>query len=224
MTLATGKGGRYRYYKCNTRIGKGNQYCRGRSVPMEKLDQIVVETLANRVCAPGRVKNMLVQLRRNVKLERNGESQQRRALIRELEALKVASERLCEAVEKGVLPESLVQQRARKLATRRQEILIELGNLRQRESLPLVTLKPGYAEAFTDVLRETLVSDKRLAKRYLRLLVAEIRLTGHELKMTGTYAALAQAVVQTKLSALGGVPSFDPKWLPDQGSNLGPAD
>ena len=27
MTLATGKGGRYRYYKCNTRIGKGIDYC-----------------------------------------------------------------------------------------------------------------------------------------------------------------------------------------------------
>jgi site-specific DNA recombinase len=24
MTLATGKGGRYRNYKCNTRIGKGD--------------------------------------------------------------------------------------------------------------------------------------------------------------------------------------------------------
>ena len=25
----TGKGGRYRYYKCNTRIGKGIDYCKG---------------------------------------------------------------------------------------------------------------------------------------------------------------------------------------------------
>ena len=27
MTLATGKGGRYRYYKCNTRIAKHNDDC-----------------------------------------------------------------------------------------------------------------------------------------------------------------------------------------------------
>ena len=31
MTLATGKGGRYRYYKCNTRIGKGIDYCHERA-------------------------------------------------------------------------------------------------------------------------------------------------------------------------------------------------
>ena len=42
--------------------------------------------------------------------------------------------------------------------------------------------------------------------------------------MSGSYAALAQAVVQSRMGAPAGVPTFDPKWLPDQGSNLGPAD
>jgi site-specific DNA recombinase len=35
---------------------------------------------------------------------------------------------------------------------------------------------------------------------------------------------LAQAVAQTKMDAPSGVPTFAPNWLPDQGSNLGPAD
>jgi hypothetical protein len=46
MTLATGKGGRYRYYKCNTRIGQGRTLCAGRSIPMEKLDATVLHALA----------------------------------------------------------------------------------------------------------------------------------------------------------------------------------
>jgi len=44
-----------------------------------------------------------------------------------------------------------------------------------------------------------------------------------EMKITGSYAALAQAVVGN-LGDSTGVPRFAPKWLPDQGSNLGPAD
>jgi site-specific DNA recombinase len=41
MTLATGKGGQYRYYKCNTRIGQGIDACDTPAVPMTKLDAAV---------------------------------------------------------------------------------------------------------------------------------------------------------------------------------------
>jgi hypothetical protein len=44
-----------------------------------------------------------------------------------------------------------------------------------------------------------------------------------EVKITGSYAALAQAVAGNLGDSMG-VPRFAPKWLPDQGSNLGPAD
>jgi site-specific DNA recombinase len=225
MTLATGKGGRYRYYKCNTRIGKGTDLCAGRTISMEMLDGIVLRNLTDRICVPGRIKSMLTELQRSLKLNRTSESLRCRDLTRELEALKTGSERLYEAVEKGVLPlDASLQERARKLQTRRQEILIEIGNLRQRESLPAAGLKPGYIDAFAQVLRTRLLGDKHLAKQYLRLLVTAIRLTGQELKITGSYAALAQAVAQTKTGTHDAVPTFDPKWLPDQGSNLGPAD
>lgn len=38
MTLRTGKGGRYRYYTCSTKARQGETGCKGRSIPMEKLD------------------------------------------------------------------------------------------------------------------------------------------------------------------------------------------
>src|SRR5207249_7221036 len=62
-TLATGKGGRYRYYKCNTRIGQGRTLCSARSIPMERLDATVLEALADRVFTPKRVRVMLAELR-----------------------------------------------------------------------------------------------------------------------------------------------------------------
>lgn len=45
MTLRTGKGGRYRYYTCNTRVTQGKTACEGRNIPMQKLDTLVIEQL-----------------------------------------------------------------------------------------------------------------------------------------------------------------------------------
>jgi len=65
MTLATGKGGRYRYYKCNTRISKGNKLCDGKSIPMEKLDSLILNALADKVFDPERVKTMLSDMKKH---------------------------------------------------------------------------------------------------------------------------------------------------------------
>jgi len=42
MTLRTGKNGRYRYYACSIRARQGETGCKGRAIPMDKLDRIVV--------------------------------------------------------------------------------------------------------------------------------------------------------------------------------------
>ena len=48
MTLRTGKTGRYRYYTCSTCARQGKTACKGRSIPMDKLDRLVTERLADR--------------------------------------------------------------------------------------------------------------------------------------------------------------------------------
>ena len=52
MTLRTGKGGRYRYYTCSIKARQGETGCKGRSIPMEKLDDLVAEHIANRLLQP----------------------------------------------------------------------------------------------------------------------------------------------------------------------------
>jgi site-specific DNA recombinase len=225
MTLATGKSGKYRYYKCNRRIGQGNRYCNGRAVPMAKLDAAVLHTLADKVLTPARMKLMLAELKQRLKAGRSVEDEQLRGLARELDTLTLAANRLYEAVEKGVLPlDASLQERVRKQQTRRQEILIEMAGLRRREAVPLQNLQAGHIDGFARVVRAKLLTNSGFAKQYLRLLVSEIRLDGPEIKITGSYAALAQAVAQTRKGVSDGVPTFASNWLPDQGSNLGPAD
>lgn len=62
LTTATGKGGKYRYYKCNTRIGKGNHLCTKPAFPMQKMDDMVLSTLADKVFTADRVQIMMQEM------------------------------------------------------------------------------------------------------------------------------------------------------------------
>ena len=49
MTLRTGKGGQYRYYTCSIKARQGETGCRGRSIPMDKLDNLVAGHIEDRL-------------------------------------------------------------------------------------------------------------------------------------------------------------------------------
>ena len=59
MTLRTGKSGRYKYYTCSTRARQGETGCKGKTVPMEKLDGVVAEYIAHRLLQPKRLEQIL---------------------------------------------------------------------------------------------------------------------------------------------------------------------
>jgi site-specific DNA recombinase len=91
--------------------------------------------------------------------------------------------------------------------------------------MPFDLLKTKHVNAFTQALRSKLLDrDSSFGREYLRLLVSEIRIEKNEARISGSYAALASAVAETKLGTLDKVPRFEPNWLPDLDSNQGPAD
>src|ERR1700730_10915216 len=59
MTLRTGKGGRYRHYTRSTKARQGETGCKGRTVPMEKLDTLVADHIAQRLLQPHRLEQIL---------------------------------------------------------------------------------------------------------------------------------------------------------------------
>ena len=98
-----------------------------------------------------------------------------------------------------------------------------MAGYRRQQQLP--DIKQNQLEAFTKALRSKLLDrSSGFGKEYLKLLVSEIRIKNNQAEITGSYSALAHAVEVSKMGALDRVPSFAPNWLPDQGSNLGPAD
>ena len=62
MTLRTGKGGRYRYYTCSTKARQGETGCKGRSIPMEKLDNLVAGHIEDRLLQPERLEEVLASV------------------------------------------------------------------------------------------------------------------------------------------------------------------
>src|ERR1019366_5040605 len=54
MTLRTGKSGRYRYYTCSTKARQGETGCKGRTVPMDKLDTLVADYIEHRLLETSR--------------------------------------------------------------------------------------------------------------------------------------------------------------------------
>ncbi len=227
MMLATGKSGKYRYYKCHTRMARGSSACDSGNLPMEKLDELVLKALADKVFTPKRLKSMIAGAQKHLRNSHSEQDTQLKQLKAALNDLTVRSERLFEAVETGHLPlDSALQQRSHKLQARRQELLLEIAGLKRQGETPLKVLNMGQVDAFGRVLKAKLAANSPFAKQYLRLLVSQVRVTGKMVEMSGSYDAFAGAIGQTRQTgrSKAPVPSFAPRWLPDEGSNLGPAD
>ena len=121
--------------------------------------------------------------------------------------------------------DSTLTERANKLQAQRQALLTDIAGLRRLKEMPLEALGEKQVLAFTTALRERFMEkDRMFSKKYLKLLVEEIRYQNKQLVMKGSYAALAKMVGESKQGTpREGVPCFGLDWLPGQDSNLRPA-
>ena len=224
MAQASGKSGHYRYYKCTTRLNKGISRCDSRNLPREQTDALVLDALAKRVFTPERVKLMLQELIKNRRAARTVEDARLLALRKELDRTKKGLDRLYEAVEQGHLPmDDTLRSRAQKLQAQRNETLLEMAKLEDRNRQGLPKVDSSKIQAFAKVL-EARLKDVRngFGKAYLRLLVDEIRLDGNELKIRGSYGQLGEAFGMLEKMKLGEVPSFIRDWRARQDLNPRP--
>ncbi|HRO01626.1 MAG TPA: zinc ribbon domain-containing protein [Nitrobacter sp.] len=76
MTLRTGKNGRYRYYACSIKARQGEAGCKGRAIPMDKLDTMVISHIEERLLDPERIEDLLGSV-----LGRRSEQAERRSNI-----------------------------------------------------------------------------------------------------------------------------------------------
>ncbi len=231
MTLRTGKGsagGVYRYYTCSTKARQGKAGCEGRSIPMDRLDQLVAGHLEDRLLQPERLEAILASI-----LDRRQErTERRRVHLAELHKRIAETDqrlnRLFDAIESGVvdldapgLKERIaglkaIREQASADAERAQAALHHAGNQ---------AVSPDMVKTFARAARQRIRLDSGGYRRdHLRALAQRVEVADTEVRIMGSKSELLRTLVAASggKSGVVGVQSSVLKWRTRHDSNVWP--
>ncbi|GAB1717648.1 MAG: Recombinase [Nitrobacter sp.] len=231
MTLRTGRGsagGTYRYYTCSTKARQGKTGCKGRTIPMDKLDDLIVSHLEDRLLQPGRLETILASVidRRQERTERRQEHLAE--LNRRITETDQRLNRLYDAIEAGLadLNDSVLKERMAGLkairdqaqadAERTQTTLDNAGN--QAITVDMIS-------TFASVARNGLRLEGGGYRRdHLRALAQRVEVADTEVRIMGSKPELLRTLVAASSvkSAAFGVHSSVLKWRTRHDSNVWP--
>lgn len=224
MTLRTGKSGRYRYYTCCTKARQGETGCPGRTVPMEKLDNLVAECIEQRLLEPKRLEQLLSHV-----LDRRTERVERRkshiAGLRKRAAEADAKlKRLYDAIENGVadLSDPMLKDRVAELKATRDQARLDAE--RAEDAIERAgPITPQALKTFAGTARKRMRTENGGCRRdHLRALAQRVEVDQKELRIMGSKSALLRTLVAASSvkTAGSGVPSSVPKWRARHDSNV----
>ena len=217
MTIRTGKSGRYRYYTCSTAARQGETGCKGRSIPMERLDDLVAAHLEERLLDPERLEEVL-----SIVLDRRHERAERRA-AHAVELRKKAAEadarlkRLYDAIEKGVadIDDESLKERIAELRALKSQAQVDAERVVAALEGIGAEITPAKLRAFADAARQRLRGpDGGYRRDHLRALAQRVEVAEGEVRIIGSRSNLLRALAAASgvKPATAGVPSFVPKW------------
>lgn len=222
MSLATGKSGKYRYYKCTSRHGKGNHTCTSKNLPMEKVDQLIMDELIDKVLQPDHLQALMEKLRKRIQSGKENQSEKLAELERQIKNTEERQNRLLEAIESGVVElDEITHKRFQQLKIAREALLIQLTEVRTAPVPPAIEyLKASQVDLFGKALRKLLqVKDSSLIKSYVQLLVDEVLIEDDEAVIRGSQDSLAHALQQMKMGTNIQVPTLIHDWCRMSDSN-----
>ena len=222
MSLATGKSGTYRYYKCTNRHGKGNHACSSKNLPMDQVDQAITECVIEKVLQPDRLHSMMEELRKRIQFGKESRNERIAEIERQIKNIEDRQNRLLDAIESGVIElDETTHRRSQQLKTARDALLIQIAEVRTSPLPPAIEyLKPSQVDSFGKALRKLLqAKDSSLIKSYVQLLVGEVVVEDGEAVIRGSHDALAHALHQMKMGTCNQVPTFITDWCRLSDSN-----
>ncbi|UPK35259.1 recombinase family protein [Bradyrhizobium sp. 186] len=217
MTLRTGKSGRYRYYTCCTKARQGETGCKGRTVPMEKLDSVVAEHIEQRLLQPKRLEQILSAIL-HCRKER---AERRTAHIAELRKRGSESEaklkRLYDAIENGIadVSDPMLKQRVTELKSIRDQARADAERTEGALDRSGPSITPQALKTFArQARRRTRTESGGYRRDHLRALAQRIEVDAKEVRIMGSKNVLLRTLVAAESAkTVGfGVPSFVPKW------------
>src|ERR1700719_1890733 len=201
MMLRTGtsKGGRvYRYYTCSNCATKGKTACKGRSIPMDKLDGMVTDHLLDRLFKPERIALILASLSSRRSELAAAVNTRMSALQREVVDAEDRLKRLYRLVEDGLDVDEVLKERLTTLKADRDRAKAALERARE-QSASQIQINPALIERFGRTMRENFTAGSvPFRKAYLRSLIDVIEVDDHQVRIKGTKEVLEKAVLASQ--------------------------
>ncbi|MCE4573519.1 zinc ribbon domain-containing protein, partial [Caballeronia sp. CLC5] len=221
MTLRTGtsrSGQEYRYYTCATKATKGKTGCPGVSLPMDRLNEAVIEHLEKRLLDPARLEVLMDQL-----IARREEwVTERRQHVAEMERRATEADtklsRLYEAIENGVVDmgDPSLKARIAELTTLRDQARgdAERAVAHIERISPEITVESlhAFALAAKHKLRH---DDGSYARNHVRAVAQRVEVHSKtDVRICGTRTELLRTLtaVSGVEAAVLGTRGFGPKW------------
>ena len=224
MTLRTGTsktGNVYRYYTCSSAMRIGASACKGRSIPMDKLDRLVTEHVADRVLVPDRLEALLQSVA-DRRLKTDAEVQARiETLRREAGNAEDKLRRLYKLVAEGLTDlDDLLKEQIAKLKADRDKAASALDRIESQR--PATKLDADKIIRFASLMRQNITEGAvPFRKAYLRSLIEAVEVDDRVIRIHGSKAVLERAVLADQAKHPG-VRSFVRNWRSRQDSNLWP--
>jgi site-specific DNA recombinase len=221
IAVTSGKGEEYRYYKCASRMSKGNTACKSNAVRMDTLDNMIVGAFHKTIYTPEYIRDVIDTYRKHTNRQGGEDRQRTKKLEAELKEIEQAEAKLFEAIEKGVLElDDRLKGRVQQHKTRRETITAELAALQRTQQTPFQTITPQKIDAVARTMNKRFSVSTPFSRAYIKATLSEIRFTGDRLKLRGEPRTLANLIAAGgQIDPTAEVRRFIPVWRPLRDSN-----
>ena len=193
----------------------------GSLIPMDKLDRLVSERLADRLLTPERVGKLLIGLMERQPARDDDHAGRLASLRTKLADAEARLGRLYAAIWGGIADatDATLKERVASVKTERDIAQVAFDRA-VTEMHPASRITEDKIAAFVDVMRRNVLSGETPFRRaYIRSMIDEVVVDDTEIRIAGRRTVLKRLVMGGG-AAPAGVPSFVRKWRTRQDSNL----
>jgi len=214
MRKQSGKYGQYHYYRCSKKSDAGETACKGVSIAMGELDDIVLSALEETVFEPKRLRRMTQALVARASEKNEALGARLNALDGEKRRIKKSVDTLYQHIGDGTMEmDATLTQHLKALQNRHALIKQQIAHLEHQRNLPVELIDRETVDRFSAAAKAALRNqdNREFARAYVQAIVSDVIVSDEEVRIAGPKAALAQ---QTAAFAAKGelVPSFAHEW------------
>lgn len=214
MHIVTGKGGKYRYLKCNRRHSISGSICMSPNVPYEQFEKLIVSSIMERVLTEDRIRRIFEDCYHSADKFSNTRSRERKQVAEAKAQVERKLKNLYRLVEdEKVRIDPSLGARIQVWQDELKELTLQLNSTKAPVSLPINLLNSIDVGAFKAAMIELLEepgSDE--AKAFIHLVIRDIRIYAQEVTVSGTNLGMLEASLMYAGNDAPRVPSFMGDW------------